>query len=63
MRDKNAKTTEADMQRMFAYLDKLGIEYTVDNNPSPEKIEMIQKSIASREAYTKTMQDIFKQNN
>lgn len=60
MRDKNAKTTEADMQRMFAYLDKQGINYTVNRNPSPEEIERIKKSIASREAYTKSIQDAFK---
>lgn len=37
----------------LAYLDKMNIPYEVDNNPSPEKIEMIKKQIALREKITK----------
>lgn len=57
---KNEKTSSLDMQRMFEYMDKAGISYTVDNNPSPEKIKQIQESIARNEAYMKSVQDAFK---
>jgi hypothetical protein len=39
------KTTEADMQRLYDYLDKMGATYTVDRNPSPEKIAEIKAKI------------------
>lgn len=54
------KTTSEDIQRMLEYMDKLGIEYTIDRNPSPEKIKEIQESIARSEAYMKSVQDAFK---
>lgn len=33
------------MKEILKYLDGAGINYTLDSNPSPEKIEMIKKSI------------------
>jgi len=39
------KTTEADMQRLYDYMDKMGITYTVNRNPSPEEIKRIKKVI------------------
>ena len=39
------KTTNADMQRFYGYLDKMGVTYTVDRNPSPEKIARIKAQI------------------
>jgi hypothetical protein len=39
------KTTEADMQRLYDYLDKMGVTYTVNRNPSPEEIARIKKAI------------------
>ena len=39
------KTSEADMQRLYDYLDKMGVSYTVDRNPSPEKIAEIKAKI------------------
>ena len=39
------KTTNADMQRLYDYLDKMGVTYTVDRNPSPEKITRIKAQI------------------
>jgi hypothetical protein len=39
------KTSEADMQRIYDYLDKMGVAYTVDRNPSPEKIAEIKAKI------------------
>lgn len=39
------KTTEADMQRLYDYMDKMGVKYTVDRNPSPEKIAEIKAKI------------------
>lgn len=37
------------MKTILKYLDNEGIEYTLDNNPSPEKIEMIKKSMKRQE--------------
>lgn len=39
------KTTNADMQRLYDYMDKMGVTYTVDRNPSPEKIARIKAQI------------------
>lgn len=39
------KTSNADMQRLYDYLDKMGVTYTVDRNPSPEKIVRIKAQI------------------
>ena len=39
------KTTNADMQRLYDYMDKMGVSYTVDRNPSPEKIAEIKAKI------------------
>jgi hypothetical protein len=39
------KTTNADMQRLYDYLDKMGVTYTVNRNPSPEEIARIKKAI------------------
>jgi hypothetical protein len=39
------KTTNADMQRLYEYMDKMGVKYTVDRNPSPEKITEIKAKI------------------
>ena len=39
------KTTNADMQRLYDYMDKMGVKYTVDRNPSPEKIARIKTQI------------------
>jgi hypothetical protein len=39
------KTTEADMQRLYNFMDKMGITYSVNTNPSKEEIERIKKAI------------------
>jgi CO dehydrogenase/acetyl-CoA synthase beta subunit len=36
-------------------LDKMGVTYTVDQNPSPEKIERLKKSIEKRDLRIKQM--------
>ena len=36
-------------KELFGKLDEMGIIYTVDNNPSPEKIEKLKKSIEKRD--------------
>lgn len=56
----NEKTISEDIQRMLEYMYKLGIEYTIDRNPSPEKIKQIQESIERNEAYIKSIQGAFK---
>lgn len=39
------KTTEADMQHFYDYMDKMGVTYTVNRNPSPEEIKRIKVQI------------------
>ena len=36
-------------------LDKMGVVYTIDSNPSPEKIERLRKSIEKRDERLKQM--------
>jgi hypothetical protein len=47
------------MKEILKYLDKEGIEYTLDSNPSPEKIEMIKKSIERRDKRMRDMKNCF----
>ena len=42
-------------KELFGKLDEMGIIYTVDNNPSPEKIEKLKKSIEKRDLRIKQM--------
>lgn len=39
------KTSNIDMEFLYSYLDKMGATYTVDRNPSPEKIARIKAQI------------------
>jgi hypothetical protein len=34
-----------DFERVLEYLNSAGISYTVDTNPTPEKVEKIKKQI------------------
>lgn len=36
------KTTEQDMKNLFQYMEKVGAKFTVDKNPSSQKIEILQ---------------------
>jgi hypothetical protein len=36
-------------KELFGKLDEMGISYTVNNNPSPEQIEKLKKSIEKRD--------------
>jgi predicted HAD superfamily phosphohydrolase YqeG len=36
-------------------MDKMGIEYTVDSNPSPEKVEKIKKMLEARDVRLKQL--------
>jgi len=36
-------------------LDKMGVVYTIDSNPSPEKIERLKKSIEKKDLRIKQM--------
>ena len=47
------------MTNLYEYMDKLGIKYTVDRNPSPETIEKIKKSIERRDKMIKQMKEDF----
>lgn len=41
-------------------LDRMGISYSIDSNPSPEKIERIKKSIEKRDAELKRIQEDYR---
>ena len=41
-------------------LDRMGISYTIDSNPSPEKIKRIKKSIEARDARLKKIQEDYR---
>tara|TARA_B110000971_G_scaffold160560_1_gene164139 strand:+ start:94 stop:228 length:135 start_codon:yes stop_codon:yes gene_type:complete len=34
-----------DMKRLLEYLKSAGVSYTIDTNPTPEKVERIKKQI------------------
>jgi CO dehydrogenase/acetyl-CoA synthase beta subunit len=38
-------------------LDRMGVVYTIDSNPSPEKIEKIKKSIEKRDERLRQMRE------
>lgn len=54
------KTTEDDMKNLYDYMDKMGVTYTVDRNPSPEKIERLRKSIEKRDERIRQMQEDYR---
>lgn len=41
-------------------LDEMGVVYTIDSNPSPEKIERIKKSIEKRDERIRQMQEDYR---
>ena len=44
-------------------LDKMGVVYTIDSNPSPEKIERLKKSIEKRDLRIKQMVEDYNSGN
>ena len=48
---------------VIEYLKKNGTKVTVDNNPSPEKIKRIEKSIKRKEEKEKLFIKRYKENN
>jgi len=53
---KATKTTNEDMQRLYDYMDKMGVSYTIDRNPSPEKIARIKAQIEKNKIILKLPQ-------
>lgn len=51
------------LKEIGEYLDKHGINYTIDNNPSPDKIKMIKASIKRREELEKLFVERYKKKN
>jgi hypothetical protein len=41
-------------------LDRMGVSYSIDSNPSPEKIERIKESIEKRDAELKQIQEDYR---
>lgn len=54
---------EDKLKRIIDYLDRAGINYTVDRNPSPEKIEKIKASIKKSEELVKNLVERYKKEN
>jgi MinD superfamily P-loop ATPase len=52
----STKTTNEDMQRLYDYMDKMGVSYTIDRNPSPEKIARIKAQIEKNKIILKLPQ-------
>ena len=51
------KTSITDMEALYAYLNKTGANYTVDRNPTKEKIERIKLSILRKaELFSKAVE-------
>jgi hypothetical protein len=50
--------TNLNMQDALAYLDKIGVKYTYENDPSPEVIEGIKKQIAESEIKAREIADL-----
>jgi hypothetical protein len=42
-------------KELFGKLDEMGVVYTIDSNPSPEKIERLKKSVEKRDLRIKQM--------
>lgn len=43
------------MDELIKILEKSGISFTIDNNPTPERIEEIRKKIKASENHNKKM--------
>jgi hypothetical protein len=52
----STKTTNEDMQRLYDYMDKMGVSYTIDRNPSEEKIARIKAQIEKNKIILKLPQ-------
>jgi hypothetical protein len=52
-----------DIKELTDYLDKNGVNYTIDDNPSPEKIKRIEDSIKRKEEKEKLLVKEYKKNN
>ena len=51
------ETTDKDMAYMFSYLDKAGAKFTVDTNPSEEKVSRITAAIERKNQLLKRFAD------
>ncbi len=47
------------MKKILVELDRMGVNYEIDKNPSQEKIDQIRKSIERRDKRIKELQDCF----
>jgi len=56
------ETTAADMVQLCAYLDRAGANYTIDTNPSEEKVGKIKQAIARKNQLIKEAINSFKTN-
>lgn len=48
-----------DIKELTDYFDRHGVEYTIDLNPSPEKIKRIKESIKRKNEIAKIMKKEF----
>ena len=54
---------EDNIKILTDYLDKNGVNYAIDENPSPEKIKRIEKSIKRKEEFEKDSIERYKKMN
>ena len=54
---------EDKLKEITDYLDKNGASYTIDRNPSPEKVEKIKASIKRGEDLRKSFVERYKEKN
>jgi len=57
------ETKFTDRVSFYAYLDKTGAVYTVDNNPSDERLSMIDRAIARKQQLIQRAKDLFNSQN
>jgi hypothetical protein len=54
------KTTDQDMEFLYAYMNKRGVDFKVDKNPTEEKLNKIQQAIQRKNALIKKALETYK---
>ena len=48
------------MKKVFDEMDRMGIKYTLNTNPTEEEIKRIKKQIEKKQIFIKNQQQLFK---
>lgn len=54
------KNIKIKLDEFLTQLDKMGVNYSVDRNPSPEKVSLLKEAIENRVKREKEAQAIFR---